>query len=197
MNSKIIPFLALFLAVGTFFGYVNPTWSGSIASTKEAIALDDQALEAADKYAAQQNTLASARNAISLTNLKRVAVFLPDSVDNVGLIPDLNALAARSGLSLANIDVVSGGTGGANAQGGATGAVPQGVVPQGLPAAGANPVGSVDLSLSAVGTYSALKSFLIGIERSARLLDVRDIVVKGSDTGVYNYQMTLRLYWLR
>lgn len=186
MNSKILPFLALIAAIGILFGYVGPTWSGPIAATKDAIALDVRALAAANQYAAQQNTLASARNAISPADLARVATLLPDSVDNVGLILDLNALAARSGLSLANIDVVSKTSGAATAG-----------ISQGLPAAPTNPVGSVDLSLSAVGTYSALKSFLIGIERSARLLDVRDVTVKGSDTGVYAYQMTLRLYWLR
>ena len=66
-----------------------------------------------------------------------------------------------------------------------------------LPAAGQNPVGSVDLAFSAVGTFAALQAFLTGVEKSARLLDIRDLVVKGSDTGVYQYQMILRLYWLR
>jgi len=55
----------------------------------------------------------------------------------------------------------------------------------------------VDLSLSAIGTYTALQNFLRGVEKSVRLLDIKDIVVKGSDTGVYTYQMKLRLYWLR
>lgn len=192
MNSRIFPVLALMASVGIFFVYVSPTWSNSIASLKNSIAFDDQALAAAEQYTEQQNTLASARNAINPSDLSRVAVFLPDSVDNVGLILDMNALAARSGLALANIDVVSGVSNGSSAASGANT-----VVSQGLPAAGANPVGSVDLSLSAIGTYSALKSFLIGVERSARLLDVREISIKGSETGVYNYQMTLRLYWLR
>lgn len=186
MSTRVLPLIALFVAVGIFFVFVSPTWSGSIAATKEAIAKDDQALSAAADYTRQQNTLASSRNAIDPANLSRLGAFLPDSVDNVGLILDLNALAARSGLSLSNIDVVSNSTDAASAS-----------AQQGLPAAGANPVGSVDLSLSAIGTYTALQSFLTGIERSTRLLDVRDIVVKGSDTGVYTYKMTLRLYWLR
>ena len=186
MNERIIPSVALLLAVGIFFVYVNPTWSGSVADSKNVIALDDQALEAAQLYTAQQNSLATSRNAIDPAFLTRLSIFLPDSVDNVGLILDLNALAARSGLSLSNIDVVSNIAGAAKT-----------AMNQGLPAARANPVGSVDLTLSAVGTYPALQAFLVGVERSARLLDVRDVVVKGSDTGVYNYQMALRLYWLR
>ncbi len=183
INNRILPLFALMVAIGIFFGYVRPAWTVTIAATKDAIASDEQALAAASTYTARQNTLADARNAIDPANLERLAVFLPDSVDNVGLILDLNALAARSGLSISNIDVTT------NAA-----ATPAAGT---LPAAHANPTGSIDLSISAVGTYGALQSFLMGVEKSERLLDVRDIVVRGSDTGVYNYQMKLRLFWLR
>lgn len=185
MNSRILPLIALAAAAGIFFAYVNPAWSGSIADTKAAIALDDTALASANEYTKQQNALAAARSNIDPGSLERLTTFLPDSVDNVGLILDINALAARSGLSLANIDVAAGDGGAKNSAPGA------------LPTIATNPVGSINLSLSALGTFSAFQAFLSGIERSARLLDIQDISVKGSDTGVYTYQITLRLYWLR
>lgn len=186
MNSRILPILALLVAIGIFFGYIRPTWTGSIAVTKAAIKGDENALIAAGEYTAQQNELASARNAIDPVNLARLSVFLPDSVDNVGLILDMNALAARSGLSLSNIDVMANS---ANTAEDSSDGV--------LPVSDASPISSVDLSLSAVGTYTALQAFLTGIEKSERLLDVRDIVVNGSNTGIYTYQMKMRLYWLR
>ncbi len=164
--------LAVIVALGIFFGYVNPTWSGEIATTKAAITSADAA-----EYTAKQSQLTSMRNAIDPKDLARLAAFLPDSVDNVRLILDLDALAARSGLALSNIDVADASSSNAKT--------------------GANPVGSVDLTLSAIGTYSALRGFLEGVEKSGRLLDVRDLTVKGSSTGAYNYQMTVRLYWLR
>jgi hypothetical protein len=197
MSSRALPLLALLIAVGIFFTYIKPTWQGPIAVTKAAIASDNAALEAAKRYKAQENVLASARAQIDPENLARLSLFLPDSVDNVGLILDLSALAARSQLALQNINVItsngttatgatpttrSGGTGAPTVAGGT---------------ARANLVGSVDLSTSVVGTYSAFQTFLAAIEKSARLLDVRELTVKGSDTGVYTYQMTLRLYWLR
>ena len=187
MNGRILPLLALIIAIGIFFAYVSPTWSGQIASTKAAIAADDAALDSARNYVAQQNQLAAEKDAIDTGKLDLLVTFLPDSVDNVGLILDLNALAARSQLSLANIDVITGTPNSSRSSVSPSGA---------LPASGVSPVGSVDLSLSAIGTFIALQDFLVGVERSARLLDVRDLVVKGSDTNVYNYQMTLRLYWL-
>lgn len=196
MNSRVLPFLSLMLSIGIFFAYVNPVWSGPIKNAKIAIANNEQALKAADDYKKKENQLASARSAIDKENLDRLSTFLPDSVDNVRLILDINALAARSGLSLANIDVAKNDSG--NVSTDVKTSMPAGSTLTGTQSTVlANPVGSVDLTLSAVGTYSALHSFLAGIEKSARLLDVRDIVVKGSDTGVYNYKMTIRLYWLR
>jgi len=186
MNSRILPTLALFVAIGIFFGYVRQTWIGEIAATKTAIASDDSALAAAGKYSAQQNELASARNAIDQVSINRLAVLLPDSVDNVGLILDLNALAARNGISISNIDVMSDTKNSENA-----------MLSAAAPSSWKNPVGSIDLSLSAAGSYASLQNFLKEVEKSQRLLDIRDITVKGSDTGVYNYHMTLRLYWLR
>ncbi len=186
MNSRVLPLFALIVAVGIFFSYVNPTLNGFIADTKAAIAPDDDALKAADTYTKQQAELTTEKDTIDPANLARLSVFLPDSVDNVGLILDLNTLAARSGVSLSNIDVSAASKGSVNT--GAAGA---------LSASKTSPVDSVDLSLSAIGTYAAFQTFLSGIEKSARLLDVRDVVVKGSDTGVYTYQMLIRLYWLR
>lgn len=187
MNSRILPMIAFTVALGIFFAYVNPTWTGSIAEAREKITAADQALLAAKRYTAQQNQLAAARDAIDAANLAALTTFLPDSVDNVGLILDLNALAARSGLSISNIDVITSATG-ANAESANTGA---------LPTVGLTPVNSVDLTLSAAGTFSALQTFITGVEKSARLLDIHDVVVRGSETGVYTYQMKVRLYWLR
>jgi len=189
MSNRILPIFALFIAVGIFFGYVRQTWNGEIAEIKIAIANDDKALAAASEYNRQQNALASARNAIDETSMGRLEILLPDSVDNVGIILGLNAIAARNGISISSIDVMP------NAKG-TTGPLTDsaannsGVGP-------VNPVSSIDLSLSVVGGYVPLQNFLMEVEKSQRLLDVRDIIIKGSDTGIYKYNMILRLYWLR
>lgn len=180
MNSRILPTLALMLSVGVFFAYVDRVWTGSIATTKTAIAADDAALHAAEQFTSQQNQLQAQEDAINPDDLKRLTTFLPGSVDNVRLILDLNALAARSGLSLSNVGV----------------SAPAPAAPDAAPVPGTSAVGSVELSLSAIGTYTALQSFLSGVEKSERLLDVEDISATGSDTGVYTYQMKIRIYWL-
>ncbi len=184
MNDRILPLFAILVAIGVFFGYVRPAWSVTIAEIKTAIASDEQALAAAGAYNTRQNALAAARDNIDPANLERLTAFLPDSVDNVGLILDMNALAARSGLTLSNLDVTSN-------------APTKSEAPDVLPRPNGNPMSSIDLSLSATGTYSALQAFLVGVEKSLRLIEVQNISVRGSDTGVYAYQIKLRIFWLR
>ncbi len=181
MNGRILPLLALVIAIGAFFVYVNPLMSGPIAEAKAAIARDDAALAVAQQYTAQENQLAAARNAIDPAELTKLNELLPDSADNVRLILDLDRIAGDSGLQVSGINVVTGTASGSS--GGAS-----------IPAS--SPVSSIDLSLSAVGDYTAFQTFLSSVERSLRLLDVRSISIQGSDTGIYTYQVTLRLYWL-
>lgn len=175
MNNRAVAILALFMAIGISFVYIAPTWNGQIAETKAAIKGDDDALAAAQQYKDRERELLALREAIDTNDLAKLQKFLPDSVDNVGLILDLNALASRSGFSLSNIDVSEKTTNTSDV----------------------NPIGSVDMTLSGLGTYNALQKFMKGIELSQRLIDVRDLSISGSNTGIYNYNMTLRIYWLR
>jgi len=137
--------------------------------------------------------------------------FRPDGVDNVQLILDLDALAARSGVTLSNFDVSGQGDGeqtGPAAGGTTTGAAgtPAGATPAGnsagslgggLSLSAGTPVDSIELTLTATGSYNAFRRFLGGIEQSLRPLDVVSLKVEPGETGVYNYDMTIRLYWLR
>lgn len=188
MTSRLLPFLSLIAAIGIFFAYVSPLWNGRIAQATQAITEDDKALASAAAYVKRQNELAAEAAAIDPAALARLETFLPDSVNNVGLVLDLDALAERAGLALSSADVSAvndqeTGAGGAGAPIAAGESI--------------DPVGTVDLTLAAKGTYDALQQFLQGVELSARLLDVTDLSVTGSDTGVYEYEMTIRLYWLR
>ncbi|PIR82905.1 hypothetical protein COU19_03140 [Candidatus Kaiserbacteria bacterium CG10_big_fil_rev_8_21_14_0_10_56_12] len=182
MNNRLTPILALVIAGALYFAYVSPTWSGRIADTKTAIASSDAALVAAHDYKDKQNKLAEERDALDPADLARLNALLPDSVDNVGLILSLNALADRSGLTLSNIDVSSNANSAQENSGGLL---------------NASPTNSIGLSVSAAGQYGAFLTFLSGIESSQRLLDVSDITITGSNTSTYTYHLTIRIYWLR
>lgn len=187
----IVPFLA---ALGLFFGYVHPTYTGSISALDSEIKSYDAALDAADRFREREAALSAERAAIPPEGLARLEAFLPDGVDNVQLILDLDALASRSGLSLTDFDVATGDVSTDSTSPNPGGAILPG---EGVELGSAEPVDSIDLSVTATGTYGSLRAFLTGVERSLRLLDLVELTVEDSETGVYSYDMTFRLYWLR
>lgn len=207
--SRIIPLLLVIGAVGLFIGYTQPTYGGSIASLKEEIRGFDTALLAAEQFKQKEAQLTQQRAALSQEQLARLEAFLPDSVDNVQLIVDLNSLAARSGVQLSQFDIAEGSSTADGASTATSAAAPQAAGPGVVGAAPltpgnttlalrtAEPTESLELSVSATGSYAAFRTFLAGVEQSLRPLDVIELSVQDSNTGVYTYDVTFRLYWLR
>lgn len=185
INNRVVAIIALLLALGLFFAYINPMWTTTIAETNAAIASSDTALAAAEKYAEREADLLVKRNAIEADSLKRLELTVPSSVDNVALILSIYGLAARSGFALSSIDVAKeAAAGGSSTPGLASGQA-------------TGPLSSIDLTLSGTGTYKAFRAFLAGLEQSQRILDVRNVRVTSAPNGVYSYQMSVRFYWLR
>lgn len=204
--SRLFPVIFIVATLGLFFGYIQPTLSGSIAELTAEIQDLDTALLAAERFKQKEVELTRARSQIAPEQLARLESFLPDSVDNVQLIVDLNSLAARSGVSLSDFDIQGGSTDttATQAAGAMAGSAP--IDPAATAAAsassvlGANlaePVDTLELSVAATGSYAAFRTFLAGVEQSLRPLDIMELTVDDSATGVYTYDMTFRLYWLR
>lgn len=185
MMSRILPIGCLLLAIALFFGYMKPTWSGDIAEKKMQIQSFDNALEASKQYKEKEAELTTLRNSIAPEDLARLNAFLPDNVDNVQIILDLDALAYRSGVKLSNFDIK-------------TATAP--TVETNPELAGGlekpNAVDTADITLKVSGTYSSFRSFLASVEQSLRLLDVVSLKIADSKTGVYTYDMTIRIYSL-
>jgi hypothetical protein len=174
-----MPFVFLALALAIAVLYIRPELTGTVENLRAQIGIDDQALAAAGRYDAREADLASQRNAIPADELDRLQAYVPDSVDTVRVVIDLNALAARTGVSLSDFAV-------ANASSAASGSLTNSALTD-----------SVDLSLTVTGTYGSFRTFLQGLETSLRPYDVVDIGVKSSATGVYTYALTLRTYSLQ
>ncbi len=207
--SRIIPILLVIGAIGLFIGYTQPTHGGSIAALKDEITGLDSALNAAEQFKLKEAQLTQQRKAMPAEQLERLEAFLPDSVDNVQLIVDLNSLAARSGVQLSEFNIASGNSGSDTSSSARTNTAPLGaagvasgpgaMAPQSntLALQTSQPTESLELSVSATGSYAAFRTFLTGVEQSLRPLDVIELSVQDSDTGVYTYDITFRLYWLR
>jgi hypothetical protein len=183
MIEKILPIGALLIAVAIFFGYINPTYNNSIVKLQEQIGRYDSALVQANKFTQRETELRNQREAISPENLARLEAYLPDNVNNVQLILDLDALANRSGMKLTGFTITDPS---ADRKGAALD----------TPLHSATAIDYIDISVPATGTYTSFRTFLASAEHSLRPLDITNLSVTDSDTGVYTYTFTFRIYWL-
>jgi hypothetical protein len=181
MISRITPLILLVIAVGLFFAYTSPTYSGGVESLRKEIRGYDAALAAAKLYQDKEGRIREEQASIPENELARLKAFLPDGVDNVQLILDLDALANRTGITLRDFDVEN----------------PEAEETAGLSLTAEGPVESLDIGIVAVGDYASFKTFLAAAEKSLRPLDLVELGVEDSDTGVYTYTMTFRIYWMR
>jgi len=190
MMYRLIPVLMLLGAIGLFLGYVQPAYTVELAALSNEIKDYDAGLAAAKQFKEKEIELMKQQSTIPSDQLARLNSFLPDSVDNVQLILDLNSLAARSGVQLSDFEVAGGGEG--ISEDGALAPAENAT-----PFDSGEPVESIELSLSASGTYAAFRTFLDGVESSLRPLDVVELSLQDSQSGIYTYDIALRLYWLR
>ena len=186
--NRLVSIILILGAVGIFFGYVNPTYSGPVRVLQGEIQSLDAALETAVQVRQEQARLTQERASIPETTLDRVKKMLPDNVDNVQLILDVDGIASASGVRISDIGIDE------SSQGSSDGAdaVGQRVLIQ-----EEAPYNSLLLSFTATATYDQFKAFLRDIEQSLRTLDVVEISFSESETGVYQFDMRIRVYWLK
>ena len=184
--SRTLPVILILTAFGLYFTYISPTYTGKILPLKEEIRRSTSALAAADDFKAKEAQIAIERANISQEAITRLTSYLPDGVDNVQLVLDVSGLAGRSGVVLSNFTIKDN----------SSATVSDTTANKPLLSNTGNMTDSLDLSFTATGTYGAFRTFLYGIERSLRPLDITQLNLTDSKTGVYTYDLTLRIYWL-
>jgi hypothetical protein len=182
-------FISLFFlaaAVGLFFFYTRTAYD-SVREMQVTIKEYDQALEKANQLQALKQSLLSRFNAFNPADVERLHKLLPDHVDNVRLVLDLDTLASKNGFALQNVVI--------NA--------PQGASEE--PAAiGANrdAFDSLTLRFATIGTYPNFVKFITAIENSLRVVDVVSLTMDPDASAIggepnYRFDITLRTYWLK
>lgn len=180
MLRSIIPFILILAAVGLFFGYIDPAYQDLKGVRAEARAYDE-ALTKSKELQAIRDRLLSKYNTFSSSDIARLEKLLPDSVDNVRLVLDIDNIAARYGMRIRNVVLDDkGAKGESDTIGGDT-----------------NSLRSVVLSFSVSTKYEDLLRFLADLERSLRVLDVTALSFVARDGALNDYSISVKTYWLK
>ena len=182
---KTIITLGLVIAAGVlFFLYTKPTYD-SLQTRKSDIETYNLALEKAGELQQLKQELLARYQSFSPADIDRLHKLLPDHVDNVRLVLDLDNLASKHGLALQNIAVsaVSRAAQGQEAIIGASLAT----------------YDSVTMSFETTGPYDRFVGLLTDLEHSLRIVDVEQLGLDAADkTGTnYRFNVSLRTYWLK
>lgn len=182
MIRLLIPIIFIGTAIGLFVVYTNPTYQ-TIKGLQVQNNSYDEALTKAQKLRSLRDELLQKRNTITSSDLQKLSHVLPDNVDNIRLIIDVNHIAAQHNLILTNVDLGDLGQG-------------QKSKPDAGGAGDGNQIGSVVIGFSITSDYDSLLSFLHDLEHSQRLLDIQKFSLTTSPTGQILLTLSVRTYWL-
>lgn len=194
MVKLILGVVFMCAAGAVFFLYTQGAYD-SMKGTQAKIAEYNTALDKAAELQKLKQNLLERFNAFDPQALDRLKKLLPDHVDNIALILDLDSIAGRYGLALQNVDVSSSAPQTKSRQV-AVGAI--GTANQGYD--------SLTFSFSTQGTYSNFLQFMTALESSLRVVDLSSLAIGrassvpgtgASKEPLYSYNLTLRTYWLK
>ena len=165
-------------SVLVFIFAINPLYKDVQAVRKQTAELN-QALNDSRSIESLRRTLIERSNTISALDAERIKKVLPDHVDNVRLILEINRIARDHGLSIQDVRVA-----GEGARSGSLGP-------------DLSIYGTTGLDVTIAGSYRSFIDFLIDLERGLRIVDIRSLSFTGTPTDFNRYSLGLTTYWLR
>ena len=178
----LLPAILVAAAIGLFALYTNGTYQHIKSLQAQASSFND-ALDKAQELRASRDKLISKRNTFAASDVQKLERILPDNVDNIRFVIDINNIAARHSLSLQNVGVGSVADSKSARQATAVGK-------------SGDPVGSASVIFSLTATYEDFLAFEADLEHSLRIVDVQNLSFKPVEKGKYDISMTIRTYWL-
>jgi Tfp pilus assembly protein PilO len=192
MIKGIVTIVSFTVAGGLYFMFTQPSYSNTkLLQTK--IDQYNQALDKAAELKKLQETLLTRFNAFNKRDVEGLHKLLPDHVDNVRLILDLDHLASTFGMALQNVIISN--PAGESADQTAIGAI----------GSGGRKYDSLTMKFTTHGTYANFTAFMESLESSLRIVDLVALTLTPTAQGganaqagsTYKYDITLKTYWLK
>lgn len=150
----------------------------------------NEALTNAGKLKTKIASLEQAEKSISPEDLAKLDKFIPDHIDNINLIIDINNIAETQGMTIKNVKVRSG------TEGREDNSELEGLSTE-EPATGRNTIADTYLSFSIEGDYEDLLGFLENLANSLRVADVTSLSFSVDDKGNNQYNFEIKTHWVK
>ena len=179
MFRFILPTTFIFFAISLYFSYIGPSFNKieaintNIASLNETLSFQKKEID--DKLAELNEQLES----ISLEDEEKLYRLVPQKsdFDEAGFINDMNNIASLHNMRLDGVQFSNQSS----------------IISEGDDT---EDYGVFNMRFNVEGTYNKFITFMKDIEKSEQLLDVGITSFQSTDTGIYNYGVSLVTYWL-
>ncbi len=176
----LIPLLLVGAAIGIFFGYTDGHYREALAKKATADQIE-KAKENARALNEQREKLTVMWKKISAADTSKLSKMLPDSVENVGLIIEINNVSKKNGMGDIKNPQINQAT---SAKGSVKGV-------------DSSKYGSLSMSFNITGTYDQFLAFIQDLETYVRLVDIIGLSFTSTKDGRYTYNITIQTYWLK
>jgi Tfp pilus assembly protein PilO len=178
--KNFIPIILIVASAGLFFLFIDPTYE----NTKQ-LKIDnqeyDEALEKVNQIREIRDGLLSKYQVLSEDDLDRLKKLLPDHIDNVRLILDIDSIAETHGMLAKGIALSK------------SAANTSSVISKGVS------YNNVSVTFNVESTYDEFKRFVKDLNQSLRIIDIVSLsftptnISKNKD--LYTFRVKLQTYW--
>ncbi|HAS80766.1 MAG: hypothetical protein UR25_C0003G0032 [Candidatus Nomurabacteria bacterium GW2011_GWE1_32_28] len=200
MFKFITPTILIGIAITMFFSFTNPYYN-EISLAREKIVSYNDALNNSKTLEAERDKLTQKFNSFKVDDLSKLQKLLPDNIDNIRLILEIEKIAAPYSMVLKDIkyDTTNKEVQTENAKGFNT------------EIKDTSPLGYriLNLEFSSQGTYNNFISFIKDLENNLRIVDISSVEFSSSSTAsfnegvnlslseIYKYNFKIKTYWLK
>jgi len=195
MNRNITATILIVLAIGIYVT-VTRAQVAELQIIRAANSEYSTAIENAERLIKVRDRVLKDYNDIKEEDRDRLDRMIPNTVDNIRLIIDMNSIGLKHGFSLRNIkananksEKVSGVTSGVS--------TPRNSASRGEDTIPTPTLDTVSISFSVTATYQQFIDFMRDLESNLRIMDMTKLTLASNDTGTYDFGVELRTYWLR
>ena len=199
MNKIIFPIILILSAIGIFMTFTQSHYD-IVKELRAKNAEYKLVFADAKKLLASRDALVLNLNTIQSRDKARIAKLIPDSIDNVRLIVDINdGITSQYNVAIKNIrfEKSQEDKNAQSTQSSAGSVVKVGVKDAPNVVSGED-YNSVTLNFSITASYGNFLKILRDLESSLRIVDITSISFKSTDVGdVYQYDIGIKTNWLK
>lgn len=182
MGRFIIPSALIIISIGLLFFFVNPAYS-RIDVVRQSSSAYSSALSKSRELQELRDSLLAEYNTFSASNIERLKKMLPDHVDNVRLIIEIDGIASQYGMTIRDVALASE-------------ADSKDKDDRSIFEAISSNRKEMSLGFTVVAPYESFLKFLRDVEKNLRIVDIESVKFSSSDADLYEYTIILKTYWL-